>query len=81
MTMLEFQTVYDEFLDSLVQKANPKEILAFHVPDTLQERADELTERNKQGILSSEEAAELERMLEFDDLVSLLKARALKTLK
>lgn len=73
--------VYTELLEYLAQKATPEEILAFQVSNSAQERAEALTERNKEGLLTSEEAIELEQMLEFDEWVSLLKSRALKAIQ
>ncbi len=72
--------VYTELIEYLAEKAPPEEILAFKVSDATQRRADELSERNKESQLTAEEADELEQMLEFDELVSLLKSRALKAL-
>jgi hypothetical protein len=68
---------FDAFLDYLVEKATPQEILAFSVPPEGQERASELLERQNAGVLTPIEAIELDRMREFDRLVSLLKAKAL----
>lgn len=68
---------FDAFLDYLVEKATPQEILAFSVPPEEQEHASELLERQSAGTLTSVEAFELDRMREFDRLVSLLKAKAL----
>jgi hypothetical protein len=70
--------VYDDFLEFLVKKASPSEILAFKVSEEAQQRAVELLERQDAGLLSPEEADELEQMLQFDRLVSMLKAKALK---
>lgn len=56
---------------------SPEAILAFRVSEADQERADELTERNKEGRLTPDEVQELAEMIEFDEFVSLLKARAL----
>jgi hypothetical protein len=39
-----------------------------------------LTERNKTGRLTAEETEALAQLLAFDDIVTLLKAKALKTL-
>ena len=72
---------YDKFLDFLVEKATPEEILAFKVSEALQARADELSELNKEGKLTTQEAVELEQMMEFDGWISLLKSKALKALK
>ncbi|MBZ0276860.1 MAG: hypothetical protein K8I60_11985 [Anaerolineae bacterium] len=74
-------TVYDEFLEYLAQRAAPEEILAFKASESAQRRADELTERNKAGELSPEEALELEQMLRFNRLVALLKVKALNALQ
>jgi hypothetical protein len=76
----EIYPAYIHFLDYLVAKATPEEILAFQAADADQQRADELTEKNKAGRLTPEEAAELAQMLELNALVALLKARALKAL-
>jgi hypothetical protein len=78
---VDIVSVYDEFLEYLAQRATPEEILAFKASETAQERADELTESNKAGTLTAEESAELEQMLRFNRLVSMLKARAMKALK
>ncbi len=56
---------------------SPEAMLAFRISDVDQERADELTERNKAGVLTPDEAQELAEMIEFDEFVSLLKAKAL----
>lgn len=72
---------FDSFLDYLVEKATPQEILAYSVSPEEQERASELLERQNAGTLTPDEAAELQRMAELDRLVSLLKAKALASLK
>ncbi len=73
--------VYQELVDYLAQNATPEQILAFKVSVAMQKRADELIERNSEGELTSEEANELQQMLQFDRMVSLLKARAARTLQ
>jgi hypothetical protein len=73
--------VYFELVDYLAEKATAEEILAFRVSESMQQRADELTEHNKEGRLTAEESAELEQMLEFDEIIALLKAKALRALK
>lgn len=80
MATTNLTPIYDELLDYLVCKTTPQEILAFRPSQTAQERADYLTERNKSGMLSADEAAELQQLLELDALVSTLKARALAAL-
>jgi len=78
---VDIVSVYDEFLEYLAMKATPEEILAFRASEAAQQRADELTERNKAGMLTAQESAELEQMLHFNRLVSMLKSRAIKALK
>ena len=68
---------FDAFLDYLVEKATPQEILAFSVSPDEQARASELLERQNAGALTPVEAIEFDRMREFDRLMSLLKAKAL----
>ena len=73
--------IYDELLDFLVEKATPQELLAFRPSEVAQQRAEELTEKNKAGTLTPQEQAELEQMLAFDQFVTALKARAARVLK
>jgi hypothetical protein len=80
IAVVDVVSVYDEFLEDLAQKATPEQILAFKASDQTQQRADELTERNKAGTLTPDESAELEQMFRFNRLVSMLKARAFKAL-
>ena len=81
MTMPQLTPAYDEFLDYLVSRASAQDILAFKPSAQAQERADYLTEKNKDDLLTLEEKLELEQLMEFDSLVSVLKARALASLK
>jgi len=81
MTAPKFAPAYDEFLDYLISKASAEDILAFKPSEAAQERADYLTEQNKSDSLSPEEKVELEQLMEFDSLVSILKAKALASLK
>lgn len=67
---------YDDFLDYLVEKATPAEILAFRPSSKALERATTLLERSSEGTLTTDERAELDQMLQMDRLVSVLKARA-----
>jgi hypothetical protein len=71
----------ERLLNRVVEKITPEEIMAFAPTDEEQRRADELTERNKQGKLTSEEADELDDMIAFNRLVTLLKVKAYKALQ
>lgn len=72
---------FDAFLDHLVEKATPQQIIAFNVSAEDQERASELLERQSAGKLTPDETFELQRMAELDRLVSLLKAKAFAAMK
>jgi len=63
-----------------IKTMTPAEILAFAPTEEQQRRADELTIRNKEGKLSTEEAEELKQMLAFNRWVILLKVKAYKSL-
>jgi hypothetical protein len=67
---------YERFLDRVVETMTPEEILAFRVSDAEQRRAEELLDKNNEGELTDEENAELEQMLQFEELMMLLKIRA-----
>jgi hypothetical protein len=79
--MARSSPLFDELLDFLVEKATPQELLTFRPSEAAQQRADELTDKNKSGELSAPERAELEQMLEFDLFVTALKARTAKARK
>lgn len=80
MALDKMAPAYENFIDYLVAKASPQEILAYQASDEEQIRADELTAKNKAGILSTDEREELQQMLEGNDLVMLMKAKAFKAL-
>jgi hypothetical protein len=67
---------YDQFLDYLIEKATPEEILAYQISDAEKERAEYLLDQNNEGELTPEERAELQQMLQLNRLISLLKAKA-----
>ncbi len=73
--------VYDHFLSFVVEKATPREVLAFDIPADLRDRAIDLLDRQDAGTLTPEEADELAQMQQMDRLVSALKARALAASK
>jgi hypothetical protein len=77
MTMTHVAAVYDYFLAFLVEKATPQEILAFEIPETEQQHAIALLDKQDAGTLTPEEVVELEQMQRIDRMVSALKAKAL----
>jgi hypothetical protein len=81
MALSVISPVYQELIEYLAQVATPAQILSFKVSDVMQQRADDLLDRNNEGELTPEESAELQQMLQFDRMVSVLKARAARALK
>ncbi len=80
MATAQISPVYDDLLNYLVEKASPREILAYQIAEDVEERAVELLEKSNDGTLTPEEVVELEQMRYVDKLVSVLKARALEAL-
>ena len=71
--------VYRYILAFLATSPSPQAILDFRLTPAMQERASELLEKNRSDQLTPTESAELDEYVHINDLVSLLKARALKT--
>jgi hypothetical protein len=69
--------VYRYILKFLATTPSEEAILNFRLTSAMQERAAELLERNRADQLTSTEATELDEYMYINDLVSLLKARAL----
>ncbi len=67
-------------VETLASRPAPEEILAIQPSAELQARMSELLQRNKDGALSREEEAELERYLTLEHLVRLAKAHASRQL-
>ena len=53
--MVSLSPVYDDFLEFLIEKATPQEILAFTASNAAQERAEALLEKNNAGTLTADE--------------------------
>jgi hypothetical protein len=54
-----------ELIHYLSNLATPQQILDYRVSDDIQHRAEELTDKNKDGRLNEIEAIELEQMIVF----------------
>jgi hypothetical protein len=70
--------IYDGLIDVLAGNVDRDAILHFRIPQSSQERLDELLEKNREGLLSTTETAELETFEQFEHVIRLLKARLLK---
>lgn len=71
---------FDRFLDEVVSRMTPAEILAFKLSESEQERVEELLERNNEGDLTPEERRELQQVVEIERVMALLKAKAAYTI-
>ena len=78
MTTSDRLPLYDQFLDYLVEKASAEEILAFKAPPDEQAYAHALLERASAGELTPDERDLLDQMARFEQMMALLKAKALK---
>jgi len=72
--------ISEDFLEFLIERLSPEEIISFKVSPETQQRADELTERNKSGEITPDERAELQRMMDWNSTLSVFKVRAMKIL-
>jgi hypothetical protein len=63
------------WVESGIKISKVRNLSLFKFADELQSRLDDLAERNKAGLLSSEEEAELAGILELDRIFTLLNAR------
>ena len=80
MATIDESAVYDGLLDLLADSAEAERVLAFRLSTIKQARLDALLDKNREGTLTAEEAAELDAYEYFEHLVRLLKARVLQKL-
>jgi hypothetical protein len=67
---------FEMLIEYLAEKATPEEILAFKLPEHIQDRAHELLDANSAGTLTIEQRAELDEFMQFDRFMMRLKAKA-----
>lgn len=75
MQNIPVRTVFDVITDFLAAQPTPEELLAYHLPDDLQERADELVEKNGEGQLTFDEQQELFDFIRANQMFALLKTK------
>ena len=69
-------TIFDFFTDFLVESPSLDEIINFRLPESVNQRALELLELNHSRKLSDEEQSEMDDLMLFDHIMTLLKAKA-----
>jgi hypothetical protein len=70
------ETLFEEISDYFAARMTPEEIIAFKPSEALDERLHELLDKNSENTLTREERAELDRFLQVNHLLTLLKAKA-----
>lgn len=69
------RSVFGEITDFLATNPTPEAIIAYQLPDDLQERAHYLLDLNGEGELTPEERDEMFDFVRVDDMMTLLKAK------
>ena len=67
---------YEEIIEFIAAGSTPTSIAQFQPSETTRQHVQRLLERRKTGLLSDEEAEELEHYLELEHIMRLAKARA-----
>lgn len=67
---------YEEIVDFIAAGSNPSSVIAFRPSEAARARVLELVTREKAGLLTPDEASELEHYLQLEHLMRLVKARA-----
>ena len=60
----------------VIARMNPQEVVGLKAPQLMSDRVEQLINKKKEGVISLEEASEVERFLALDLFISLTKARA-----
>lgn len=75
------KTIKEIVTDFLGSAPSLEEIVAYRLPDELQQRAHYLLQKNRENILTNEERSEMDEFRQLDHLLTLVKAKALLKLK
>ena len=73
--------IYQKLVEYLANFATPEQVIAFTIDDEIQERGEELLDKNNEGELSPNEQLELEELRQFHRILSKLKAQAMIAVK
>jgi hypothetical protein len=69
--------VYQYILEFMVSQPSPQQVLQFGPTPAMQTRAEELLAKNRAGTLTAAESRELDEYVRINQLITMLKARAL----
>ena len=70
------EPIYLEFIDFVAAAIAPEEVAKFHPSPEAQSRLSELLEREREGALDPEQAAELAHYIELEHILRMAKAKA-----
>lgn len=76
MAIAPEQTIKDVVTDFLASGPSVDEIIAYRLPEVLQERAQYLLDKNRGEGLTAIERQEMDEFLQIDHLMTLVKAKA-----
>lgn len=81
MSNSQRSSTYDDFITFILERIPPDDIVGFKLSEEEQERARELLDHYKEGMITAEDFDELQQMRYFDRFLSLLNAKALAKLR
>jgi hypothetical protein len=76
MAIVSEQTIKDVITDFLASAPSLDAIIAYQLPEPIQERAHLLLDKNRAGDMTSEEQAEMAEFRNLDHLMTLIKVKA-----
>jgi hypothetical protein len=78
---LDVTPYYEEIVDFIATGTTPESVVAFRPTRAAIQRVEDLVARSRDGVISSEEQAELDDYLQLEHLMILAKARARQKLQ
>lgn len=72
---------YNDFVSFMIAGKSPEEIIAFKASDSINQRVQELTIKERNSQITGDEKNELDQYMWLEHLMRLAKARAKKALK
>lgn len=76
---ISHRSLTEEVADFLAQGPTAEAIAAYRISEQAQDRVRELMEKNKSGVLTPDEAAELDEITVLDQLFTLIRARVVSS--
>jgi hypothetical protein len=70
------QSILSELADFIVSQPTLEAIIEYSLPESLEQRAHELLEKNREDGLTRDEREEMEHIIAVEDVITLAKAKA-----